>query len=240
MSVSQFIGTRQHLQGGVEYWSNTYEGFNRIAFDGGVSASTAVGWAQHRLSVADRLTTTVGVRVDRHSAFGTAVSPKLAANVRVFEGLHARASLGRGFRAPDLGQLYYRFLNPSSIYQVIGNPGLEPEYANSLQVGADWQSSARRARFGINVFRNEVRDLIESVNLGMVATPAQLAALLEREGLDSTSRPVLGRLLFTYRTSTMRKPMAPSWMARWPSLRNSPSPAPTRIFTPTTRSPAAT
>jgi outer membrane receptor protein involved in Fe transport len=32
-----------------------------------------------------------------------------------------------------------------------------------------------------------------------VATPAQLSALLAREGLDPSFRPALGRLLFTYR-----------------------------------------
>jgi outer membrane receptor for ferrienterochelin and colicins len=198
-SVSHIIGARQHLLAGVEYWSNDYAGLNRIAFDDGVSASTAVGWFQHRLSFGDRATTTVGARVDRHSTFGTAVSPKIAGNLRLVRGVHARASYGRGFRAPDLGQLYYRFLNPSSIYQVIGNPGLLPEYANSLQVGADATLAKRRARLGVNFFRNNVRDLIESVSLGMVVTADQLAALLAREGLDPSFRPVLGRLLFTYK-----------------------------------------
>lgn len=198
-SFSYFIGARQQVQGGAEYVENRYAGLNRIAFDKGVSASTAVGWLQHRAAVGDRLTTTAGVRVDRHSSFGTAVSPKVAGTFRLRDGWHVRASYGRGFRAPDLGQRFYRFLNASSIYQVIGNPGLEPEYARSLQAGADWLSSGRRVRLGVNVFRNDVRDLIDSVSLGFVATPAQLAALLEREGLDPSFRPVLGRLLFTYK-----------------------------------------
>jgi outer membrane cobalamin receptor len=197
-SVSTLLGTRQHLQAGVEYWDNRYAGVNRIAFDQ-VSASTTVGWAQHRMTFGNRLTTTVGARVDHHSAFGTAVSPKIAANVRINDHLHARGSYGGGFRAPDLGQLYYRFLNPSSIYQVIGNPNLDSEYARSVQIGADWLSSSRRARFGVNVFHNDVDNLIESMSLGMVVTPDQLAALLAREGLDPSFRPVLGRLLFTYK-----------------------------------------
>jgi outer membrane receptor for ferrienterochelin and colicins len=197
-SLSTVVGTRQHVQAGVEYWDNRYAGFNRIAFDE-VTASTSVAWAQHRLNLGERVTTTVGARVDHHSAFGTAFSPKVAANVRITEGFNARASYGGGFRAPDLGQLYYRFLNPSDIYQVIGNPQLQPEYAKSLQVGVDWIARSRRARFGVNVFRNDVDDLIESVSLGMVVSPAQLTALLIREGLDPTFRPVLGRLLFTYK-----------------------------------------
>ena len=95
-------------------------------------------WLQHRLTIGGRVTTTLGVRTDHHSEFGTAVSPKIAANARLGGGVSARASYGRGFRAPDIGQLYYRFLNPSSIYQVIGNPNLQPEYANSLQIGGEY------------------------------------------------------------------------------------------------------
>jgi outer membrane receptor for ferrienterochelin and colicin len=82
---------------------------------------------------------------------------------------------------------------------VIGNLNLQPEYANSLQVGGEYATPGRRARFGVNVFRNDVRDLIESVSLGFAATPAQVLAIMTREGLDSSFRPVAGRLLFTYK-----------------------------------------
>jgi outer membrane receptor for ferrienterochelin and colicins len=145
------------------------------------------------------VTTTLGLRADRHSDFGDAISPKVAANARLGARVHVRASYGRGFRAPDIGQLYYRFLNPSSIYQVIGNPHLRPESANSVQLGAEYSTPARRARVGINLFRNDVRDLIESVSLGFPATPAQVTEIFEREGLDPSFRPVAGRLLFTYK-----------------------------------------
>lgn len=198
--VGHTIGSRQLLQGGVEWSRDHYEGTNRVRDeDGGHEADTAVLWAQHRWNLTSRVTTTVGARVDRRSRFETAISPKAAASVRVTDGLHARASYGRGFRAPDLGQLYYRFLSPSNFYQVIGNPSLNPEYADSWQVGGEYVTSGRRARLGVNVFRNDVRDLIESVNLGFVATPAQLSALLAREGLDPSFRPALGRLVLTYR-----------------------------------------
>jgi outer membrane receptor for ferrienterochelin and colicins len=198
-SFSQIIGSRQQLQGGAEYWRDEYSGINRLRDDSGESASMGTGWAQYRLTFADRVTTTLGSRVDTHSQFGTAVSPKVAVNARVGNGVTTRASYGRGFRAPDIGQLYYRFLNPTNFYQVIGNPNLEPEYANSLQVGGEYATPGRRARFGVNVFRNDVNDLIESVSLGMVMTQEQLDELLARENLDPAFRPSLGRLLFTYK-----------------------------------------
>jgi len=197
-SVSQLVGTRQHLQGGVEYSRDRYAGVNRLRNEHGEQVWTGTAWAQHRFTFG-AATTTTGVRVDRHSIFGTAVSPKLAVNVRAADNVSLRASYGRGFRAPDVGQLYYRFMSPSLFYQVIGNPRLEPEYAHSLQVGGDAAFASRRGRFGVNLFRNDVRDLIDSVSLGFVATPAQLAAIIAREGLDPSFNPVFGRLLLTYR-----------------------------------------
>jgi outer membrane receptor for ferrienterochelin and colicins len=200
LSVAHAIGARHMLQAGAEWSRDRYEGANRVRDESrGHEADTVVGWGQHRWMATDRLTTTLGARVDRRSPFETAVSPKVGASVRLTDAMRARASYGRGFRAPDLGQLYYRFLSPSNFYQVIGNPALAPEYAHSWQAGVDYTAPRRRARLGVNVFRNDVRDLIESVNLGFVATPAQLAALLAREGLDPSFRPALGRLLFTYR-----------------------------------------
>lgn len=199
LTLTRPVGTRQLIQGGVEWSSDRYEGANRLRDAEGHAASTAIAWGQHRWSATSRLSTTIGARVDRRSRFETAISPKIAAGYRLTSGLTARASYGRGFRAPDLGQLYYRFLSPANFYQVIGNPELRPEHATSWQFGGEYVTPQRRARAGVNVFRNDVRDLIDSVNLGFVATPAQLAQVIAREGLDSSFRPVLGRPLLTYR-----------------------------------------
>src|SRR5690606_17571846 len=128
---------RQWVQAGIEWWSDSYNGTNRIADPDGREAETWVLWAQDRLT-AGPATVTVGARWDHHSAFGSAVSPKAAVNLRAAAPLRLRASYGAGFRAPDLGQLYYRFLNPTNLYQVIGNPNLQPERSHSWQAGADY------------------------------------------------------------------------------------------------------
>jgi len=132
-TLSRVLGEHQFLQAGGELWTDRYRGLNRIRDDAGNRADTRVLWAQDRVNLGNRTTLTLGVRYDNHSIFGSAVSPKAALNVRVLGGLKLRASFGRGFRAPDLGQLYYRFLNPTNLYQVIGNPNLRPERSSSWQ-----------------------------------------------------------------------------------------------------------
>jgi outer membrane receptor for ferrienterochelin and colicins len=199
-SFSYLLGERQFIQAGGEWATTRYRGFNRLANDSGHSAEIASIWAQDRLSIANRATITVGLRFDDHSIFGSAVSPKAGLNFRLTEYWRIRASYGRGFRAPDLGQLFYRFLNPTNFYQVIGNPNLNPEYADSIQIGSEFTARNRRARFAINLFRNDVDNLIESNSLGFIASPQQLQSIAAREGIDLTLfRPTLGRLLFFYK-----------------------------------------
>jgi outer membrane receptor for ferrienterochelin and colicins len=198
-SITHVLGERHMIQAGAEVMGDRYRGVNRVRDTGGHDATTAVGWAQDRISVASWLTVTVGARYDHHSIFGSAVSPKAAFNVRAAEGLRLRASYGEGFRAPDLGQLFYRFVPAANFYQVIGNPSLRPEEAESFQAGADYSARSGRFRVGVNAFRNRIDDLIEAESLGFIATPAQLAATIAREQLDPSFNPLIGRQLFVYR-----------------------------------------
>ena len=197
-TVTRIFGERQLLQAGGEWTTDRYRGINRIRSDGGERADTRTLWAQDRVSL-NRFTLTLGGRYDSHSLFGSAFSPKAAVNFRVSQGLTVRASYGRGFRAPDLGQLYYRFLNPTNFYQVIGNPNLRPEHANSYQLGSEFTARRGRIRFGFNLFRNDVENLIESVSLGFITGRAQLNAIIAAEGIDPSFNPVLNRLLFFYK-----------------------------------------
>ncbi len=199
-SFSRIQGEHQFIQAGAEWLTNTYGGINRLQNDKGNDIDFTSVWAQDRISFANRATVTLGLRFDNHSIFGSAVSPKAGLNLRITDYWRIRASYGRGFRAPDLGQLFYRFLNPTNQYQVIGNPNLRPEYAHSVQIGSEFTSRNRRARFGINVFRNDIEDLIDSVSLGFITTPQQLQEVAAREMIDLTAfRPALGRQLFLYK-----------------------------------------
>lgn len=197
-TISYVLGERQLVQFGGEWRTDRYRGINRLRDAAGNRADTRNFWAQDKINVTNRLTATVGLRFDNHSVFGSAWSPKIGLNYRVSDNLNLRASWGRGYRAPDLGQLYYRFLNPTNFYQVIGNPSLRPEHSGSWQVGGEYRAFNRRFRAGANFFRNDVRNLIDSVSLGFL-TAANRAAIFAANGIDPSFNPVNNRLLFFYK-----------------------------------------
>ncbi|MCC7241546.1 MAG: TonB-dependent receptor [Acidobacteria bacterium] len=196
-SVFRTLDSRQQLRGGVEWMRDAYRGHNRLRDADGNAVTMASGWAEYSASPLSRVTVTTGVRADAHSTFGSAVSPKVAVVDRVTDWLTGRVSFGRGFRAPDLGQLYYRFLNPTNLYQVIGNPHLEPERSTSWQGGIETAWGAR-AHASVNIFNNDVRHLIQAVNLGFVASAADLDALAGSYDIAPDFNVQLNRLLFLY------------------------------------------
>jgi outer membrane receptor for ferrienterochelin and colicins len=196
-TMSQQIGAWQLLQGGVEWVQDLYRGANRLVGDNaGQQVTMNDVWFQDRLQPFRRLTITLGGRFQHHSLYGDHVVPKTGLVHRLSDHWIVRGAFGKGFRAPDLGQLYYRFANPSSFYQVIGNPMLRPETSTSISSGIWYQQN--RYRFGLNLFRNTLNDLIDIYSVGTPQTSEQLAALLAPYGVPLSFNPLLNRLTYLY------------------------------------------
>lgn len=185
------------LQTGAEWIQDLYRGVNRLVGDNaGRQITMTDGWLQDRWKISPRVTLTVGGRVTGHSVYGAKAVPKAGLVVRASESLILRASYGHGLRAPDLGQLYYRFANPASFYQVIGNPNLRPETSQSIQAGAGWRG--RKWRTNLTLFHNRVRDLIDFTQVGRLRTAAEAAALLDRYAIPPSFDPILNRPVYLY------------------------------------------
>ena len=196
-TIAQQIGAGQLLQGGVEWVQDLYRGANRLVGDNaGQQVTTNDVWLQYRMQPLRNLTLTLGGRYQHHSLHGGHAVPKAGLVYRLNDHWTLRGSFGKGFRAPDLGQLYYRFANPSNFYQVIGNPTLRPESSESFSAGVWYQQS--RYRLGANFYRHNLNDLIDSYAAGTPQTAEQLAALLQGFGIPSSFDPLLNRLTFIY------------------------------------------
>ena len=92
--------------------------------------------------------------------------------MRLSDRWTARGAFGNGFRTPDLGQLYYRFANPASFYQVIGQQATArnlPDLQRAKEISAPFDQS--------NLFR--IRNLIVS-QIGPPRTGTAAALLTSR------------------------------------------------------------
>ena len=122
---------------------------------------------------------TAGARLDRHSEFGGAVSPRVSASWLSKSALwKVRASAGSAFRAPSVGELYYPY---------VGNPGLEPERSRSYEAGVERYLAGGRAE--VSIFWNDFQDLIvydfaasRNENVGRARTRGAEAAFRRRVG----------------------------------------------------------
>jgi outer membrane receptor for ferrienterochelin and colicins len=91
-------------------------------------------FAQDQWSVHERVTLVPAARLDADSQFGTHVTPRLAALLKINDRLEVRGSAGLGYRAPSFKELYLRFENPGAGYVVDGNPELDPETSRAVSL----------------------------------------------------------------------------------------------------------
>lgn len=117
------------------------------------------GFLELQSEYAKRLFLVANVRHDRHDQFGEHVSWRVApAVILPVTETKLKASYGTGFKAPTLYQLY-----GAGPYGFVGNAALRPEQSTGYDAGFEQPIMADRVRFGATYFRNDIKDLINSV-----------------------------------------------------------------------------
>lgn len=109
-----------------------------------------------------------GIRLDSHSDFGEAVSPKIGFVWDASDTVVVRLAGGRAFRAPSLLELHQPSVGYGSI-TFVSNPDLEPEYVNSVDLGVTL-SPAKNVKIDATLFRNDMEDLITPQIDGQIYT----------------------------------------------------------------------
>ena len=122
----------------------------------------------------DRLTLGLGLRGDQvdtkntggffgdQSRTESALSGNLALSATLGEGWTATAQAARGFRVPTLSDRYFR--GPSGRGFVIGNPDLEPETSQQLDLALRW--GRRSTALAIYGYHYQIDDLVERFQTG--------------------------------------------------------------------------
>lgn len=159
-------------------------------YDNSSSVKTnRIGYAylQTEWKAMDQLTFIGGARYDHNELFAAAFSPKLALQYKINPKLSLKASVGRGFKAPDFRQLYLNFTNTAAgSYSVFGSveaqkiiselnrlgqisslepafyglSTLKPEFSTGFNIGIHFQDT--KWSVSANIFRNNIENLIDS------------------------------------------------------------------------------
>lgn len=109
-------------------------------------------YAQHQLKLGNRFVTTMGMRLNDHSQYGTNTTYHLTSVYMIPEtGTRLKATYGTGFKAPTLYQLYSDY----------GNTTLKPEKSRGLDAGFEQSFWDDRLGFGTTFFFNRIENLID-------------------------------------------------------------------------------
>ena len=128
--------------------------------------TNAGAYIQDEWAIGSRFRAVPGIRIDYHTLFGYAVSPKLGISATVSDAVHLRASLGRAFRAPNHTELFMPPLPLKGTITVKSNPDLKPEYIWAADGGIDLLPFTG-LKLQCGVFYNYMQDLIsQGVDLG--------------------------------------------------------------------------
>jgi outer membrane receptor for ferrienterochelin and colicins len=116
------------------------------------------GSAEYKIT--DSFTARVGLRYAYNTAFESPLIPALNLKYILFKNLTLRASYARGFRAPNVKELYFEFKD--SNHDIVGNANLTPEESNNFSIAALYSTRPAAVRYKIEVsaFYNSIRNMI--------------------------------------------------------------------------------
>lgn len=136
---------------------------------------------QYDFHPTENMNTVIGARFDSHNKYKSAFSPKISSTYIINDWLTTRGSVGFGFKAPDFRQLFFNFINNSGGYVVLGTRTLHELYGNEPNVAVldkdlNPETSIgynfgfqikpiRDLKININFFRNDIKDLINTIAL---------------------------------------------------------------------------
>jgi vitamin B12 transporter len=162
-----------------------------------ISASTVINssYGELQSSFSERFYDTLAVRYDDNDRFGSKVTYRFAPAFLITEsGTKLKGSVGTGFKAPTLSEMFQNF--PDSGF--FANPNLRPESSLGWDLGFEQSLLGDAPIFGATYFHNEIKNLIDPnattyLNIGRAMT----------EGVESfvTYRPLPSltlRLDYTY------------------------------------------
>lgn len=152
----------------LKQWQNRIENSQTLVIDEivpGADRQNFEFYLQNDVFIGDRWEFIPGLRLQEDSDFASYIAPKI--NVLYIPSFAAtlnpriRFGVGRGYRVPNLKERFFTFDHSSLGYVVLGNPDLQPEESDSMQLGFE-VSSRDSVRGEVSLFYNKFYNLIST------------------------------------------------------------------------------
>lgn len=97
-----------------------YETLDRTDFKDKATLNSEYFFGQFEWFFGKKWNLLAGFRYDHHHQYQSQLSPKIGLNYKLTDAFSLKTSVGYGYKAPDLRQLYFNFTNSAIGYTVVG------------------------------------------------------------------------------------------------------------------------
>jgi len=116
---------------------------------------------QDQFQLSEKLIIVAGLRAGHHSTFKSHFSPSLSAKYSINK-FNLRLSYARGFRSPDLKELYMNWSH-LGMFQILGNENLKPERNDFYSLSMDFLNPKQGFNATLIGSYNKVYDKIDGI-----------------------------------------------------------------------------
>ena len=161
----------QQLSAGLEYRHDWLEAPMRVK-GGKATDNTQALYVQDEWSMLQPLYLTAGLRLTRNEGFGTRLTPKLSAMLKIGD-LRIRATWSQGYKTPTPKELHYQYIrNMSGVYLYLGNTNLKAQTSNYFGLSAEY--TIGQLTMTLSPYYNKVDDMIALVTIPNSQAPGDL------------------------------------------------------------------
>ena len=161
----------QQLSAGLEYRYDWLKAPMRVA-GGKATDNTEALYVQDEWALLDPLYITGGLRLTRNEGFGTRLTPKLSAMLKLGD-LRLRATWSQGYKTPTPKELHYQYIkNMNGVYLYLGNEDLKAQTSNYF--GASVEYTIGHLTLTLAPYINKVDRMITLVTIPTKHAPGEL------------------------------------------------------------------
>ncbi len=161
----------QQLSAGLEYRYDWLKAPMRVK-EGKATDNTQAVYVQDEWALLNPLYLTAGLRLTRNEGFGTRLTPKISAMLKV-KDLRLRATWSQGYKTPTPKELHYQYVrNMNGVLLYLGNTDLKPQTSNYLGLSAEY--SIGNLTLTLSGYYNKVDNMIALVTIPTSEAPGDL------------------------------------------------------------------